>query len=168
MLSFGIRPPFSFEVFLGKCGDLIPEKDIGILKDVSLGNDGIKNKKFAFLQSWNDFDTDLRNELVKIRVHHNYMEASKYLRQPRYVSVETVHALTAVTRNPSVLDSEKSLDQIRWDFLEELAQGHYFDLEFLAVYSLKLRILEKWERINTADKKGLLEKILNNIILTTV
>lgn len=160
MLSFGDKPAFSFEVFLEKCGDCIPEKDFNIVKGILSKNKSTQKEKNAFLQSWNDFDTDLRNELVKIRAHRNHMDTSKYLRQPRYVSVEIVHALTAVTRNLSILDSEKSLDQIRWNFLEESAMGHYFDLEFLLVYVLKLRILGKWERINTADKAGLLEEAL--------
>ena len=45
--------------------------------------------------------------------------------------------------------------------MDELATGHYFDLDFLISYALKLLILERWERINSADKPRLLEEVLN-------
>lgn len=151
MLFFGARPPFNSEGFLDKCREFVSENDFAVLRGES---------ESVFLRRWEDFDADLRNELVKIRAHRRHIDAHKYLRQERYVSVDTVSAAVAVSRNPLILDSEKSLDQIRWDFLEDLAQGHYFDLEFLLIYGLKLRILEKWEQINTANKAGLLAEAL--------
>lgn len=160
MLSFGVKPPFSFAVFLDKCRDFVSQRDMDILKEVSLNNDGSKSEKSPLMRSWKDFDTDLKNELVKIRAQRKHIGSSKYLRRERYVAADTVSLIVAVSRNPSMLDSERSLDQIRWDFLEELVRGHYFDLEFLLVYGFKLRILEKWERINTADKRELLEQAL--------
>lgn len=160
MLFFGAKPPFSFEGFLDKCRDFISLRDMDVLEGISLQSDGIKNERFALVGRWRDFERDLRNELVKIRAHRMHIDADKYLRQPGYVSLQTVQALTAVSRIPSMLDSEKALDQLRWDFLEESGQGHYFDLEFLVVYGLKLRLLEKWQRIDTADKAGLLAEVL--------
>jgi len=52
------------------------------------------------------------------------------------------------------------LDEIRWKALDELATGHYFDLEFLVTYTLKLRILERWEKIHSADGTTLLMQAL--------
>jgi hypothetical protein len=66
----------------------------------------------------------------------------------------------AAYRNPSILESERYLDQEKWNFLDSLAAGHYFDRDFLIVYGLKLAVLEKWERVRTADKKALLDKAL--------
>ena len=36
-----------------------------------------------------------------------------------------------------------------------------FDLDFLIVYALKLLILERWEKVNSADKAALLKEVLN-------
>jgi hypothetical protein len=52
------------------------------------------------------------------------------------------------------------LDEARWRMLEELCVGHYFDLDFLIIYALKLLILERWQRIRTADGGRLLEEVL--------
>jgi len=32
-----------------------------------------------------------------------------------------------------------------------LSMGHYFDLNFLIIYALKLGILERWARVDSAD-----------------
>lgn len=63
-------------------------------------------------------------------------------------------------RNPSILEAERMLDGERWCMLDELSLGHYFDIDFLIVYALKILILERWERIRTADSTGKLQEIL--------
>jgi len=59
-----------------------------------------------------------------------------------------------------IKEAEKSLDEARWKFLDELSFGHYFDLDILIVYVLKLLLLERWGKINTADKTKILEGAL--------
>jgi len=41
------------------------------------------------------------------------------------------------------LEAESLLNRARWQFLEQLEVGHYFDVERLVVYSLKLQLLER-------------------------
>jgi hypothetical protein len=41
------------------------------------------------------------------------------------------------------LEAERLLNRARWQFLEELEVGHYFDVERLVIYSLKLQLLER-------------------------
>jgi hypothetical protein len=62
--------------------------------------------------------------------------------------------------NASPLDAEKNLDEIRWKALEELATGHYFDLDALITYAYRLLILLRWEQIRTADGTALLAQAL--------
>jgi hypothetical protein len=66
----------------------------------------------------------------------------------------------AAILNASPLDAEKALDETRWKALDELATGHYFDLDFLISYALKLRILERWEKIQGAEGTVLLHQAL--------
>ena len=40
--------------------------------------------------------------------------------------------------------------RLRWEFIEQEEAGHYFDLDFLILYFLKLQILE---RLVSFDKK---------------
>jgi hypothetical protein len=64
--------------------------------------------------------------------------------------------------NTSILDAEKTLDEIRWKAIEDLSTGHYFDLDLLITYAYKLLILQRWENIREADKTILLEHALQH------
>lgn len=160
MLHFNGRAPFGFEKFLKNCLTFIPEQDFEILKTASIDGEYVFKNIHSILREFQEFDTDLRNELAKIRASHKHEDASKYLRRERYIEPPIAHLAMNAHRSPSPLEGERILDEARWQKLEELSFGHYFDLEFLLIYALKLLILERWERIYTADKVGLLEETL--------
>lgn len=159
MLHFGATPPFSFERFLEMCLDKISDEDIRLValtKDACLyaGNQ-------PALKGWSAFDTALRNELVKIRASSKHLDPFQYIRGQDYIEPYIAHIAMNARRSLSILEAERLLDQGRWHKLDELAVGHYFDLDFLIVYALKLLILERWGRISTADKSRLLNEVLN-------
>ncbi len=164
VLIFNGQPPFSFESFLQLCRGLIPDRDIEIIKITSEKPGYIYKGKQTVLKGWFSFETALRNEFVKIRASHRHIDPAPYLRQDGYTGPSLFHAVMSAHRNPSLLESERALDQERWNFLEELERGHYFDIDFLIVYAFKLLILERWERINAADKIRLMEGVLAKIV----
>ena len=112
------------------------------------------------LKKWNAFDKALRNELVKIRAAHKKLDPLKYMRYEGGADPSITHIAAHAFRTPSLLEGEKILDQARWNFLDELAIGHYFDIDFLTVYANKLLIMERWEKINTLDKVKALEEAI--------
>lgn len=162
MLHFGTKPPFSFGKFLEICRGLISASDIDTLKISTIIEGGVDEKINPTLKKWHAFDTSLRNELVKIRALRKRLEPLKYIREGGYTDPSVAHIALHAYRSPSILEAEKILDQERWRFLEELAIGHYFDIEFLMVYANKLLILQRWEEINTLDKTRALEELLSN------
>ncbi len=159
MLHFAAKPLLSFEKFLAACQGLIPEEDIGILGLSSL-NQGQGESALPVFKKWRAFDASLRNELAKIRALHRREGPLKYLRQEGYSEPSIAHTAMSALRNPSILEAERFLDSVRWQFLDELAVGHYFDLDCLVIYAHKLLLLEKWARIDSADKPALLEEVL--------
>ncbi|MEW6101578.1 MAG: DUF2764 family protein [Candidatus Omnitrophota bacterium] len=161
MLHFGNKPPFSFEKFLNICQGLILEEDLVILKRISRSGEYEDKEAHPALRAWYDFDTDLRNELVKIRAGHKKIEPAKYLRKDGFIESAVSHLAWNAHRSTSLLEGEKILDAGRWNKLEELSLGHYFDLDSLIIYAVKLLILERWERINSADKERLLAQTLS-------
>lgn len=160
MLHFGMKPPFSSERFIEYCARLIPESHTTILKKASIRGEYLGQDAHPTLKKWQDFDTLLRNELVKVRASYLHTDPNKYLRQDRYAPTYITHIALNAHRLPSILDAEKALDEERWRFLDGLTFGHYFDLDFLLIYYLKLLILERWERLNSADKTKVLEEAL--------
>ena len=161
MLHFGGKAPFSFGKFIKTCKNLVSERDSSALRAIPQINKYADDEAgYAILKKWRDFDTTLRNELVKIRSSRKKVDPAKYLRESGYADPSVTHIAISAHRNPSVLEAEKILDQERWRHLDELASGHYFDIDFLIIYGFKLLILEKWERILTVDKSRTLEDAL--------
>jgi hypothetical protein len=162
MLHFPAKPPFAFEKFLQICADFIPRNDADMLKSFPLPDIYDYAFKQPTLEKWLAFDIALRNELVKIRASRRKIEADKYLRKDGYTEYFIAQIALSAYRSPSIIEAERILAQERWHKLDELATGHYFDIDFLIVYAIKLLILERWHRINTADKSRILEDILQN------
>lgn len=159
MLHFQAKPPLSFAQFIEICKDKISASEIQLIE--SLGRGRVFDFLHPALKKWCAFDIALRNELVKIRASRKHIDPLKYLRGDGYTGADIAHIAMSAYRMPSILESEKFLDEERWRRLDELAVGHYFDLDFLIVYALKLLILERWERIGSADKPALLKEVLN-------
>jgi len=163
-LQFNTKPPFSREDFLAKCKGLVPERELavlsGICREESVFPDQTQAK--GILVKWVRFETILRNELVRARASRKKIDPSGFLRQPDDFDAQIGHLAMAAYRNASILDAEKMLDQARWDFLESVSSGHYFDFDVLAAYVLKLKILERWDNLRKADKESLFNRAIAN------
>jgi len=155
-LNFGMKPPFSFERFLKVCQGFISEEDFLLLSNLPITIDEYsKSVSHPTIERWLAFDTTLRNELVKIRAYSKKIDAAKYLRGENHIDVAISHIAMSSHRSASILEGEKILDEARWQALDDLGFGHYFDMDSLILYAYKLKILERWEKIYTQDKEKL-------------
>jgi len=161
MLHFGARPPFSYTRFLKMAEGLIPETDIELFSRLPrLDVESMPSVQNETIDRYFEFEKMLRNELVRVRSQRRHLDPAKYLRGDGYTELTITHLIQNALRNPSIIEAEKMLDAARWEFLDGLAAGHYFDTEFLTVYAYKLLLLERWERIRAADQPRLLEEAL--------
>jgi len=164
MLNFAAKTPFSLEVFFAKCKGLIADTNLEILrnacsKDIDFLNMTAKGR----LKEWVNFEVALRNELARIRARGKKIDPAKFIRLPDYPQFQISRVALAAQRHSAyVLEAEKILDQERWDFLEQLSFGHYFDFDFLLIYALKLKILERRDQIEKADKPRLFNSLALN------
>jgi hypothetical protein len=161
MLHFGMKPPFSFERFLEVCRPFTPERDYHVILTLPQSQQYPQSgEKNLFVRRWVAFDTALRNELVRVRAAKKHVDPAAYLRPAEYEGPSLAPSVLAAGAHPSILDAEKTLDETRWDALNELVTGHYFDLDVLITYAYQLLILERWENIRNADGKTLLSQLL--------
>jgi len=161
MLTFGAEAPLSYDKFLSLCQGLIPEKESILLKSLpTLKTEPGFGAIPPVLKKWFDYQRSLGNELVKIRASRKHIDPAKYIRGDEYSPAAISRFAISAYRNPSILEGERMQDQARWQTLSELSFGHYFDLDFLVIYALKLLILEKWQRINHADPSRALEEAI--------
>lgn len=136
---------------------MIPAEDLQVLERINLG-EPLKN--YQTINRWLEFETTLKNELVKIRAVRKKIDPAKYLRPDGSAGIALHHVALAAQRNPSPLEAEKILDRQRWDFLDELSFGRYFDLDCLIIYAYKLLILVRWEKIESVNKEKLIEDLI--------
>lgn len=163
MLHFTANPAISLENFLERCAELIPERDFKFIQQViSTDAYALDLSGNSILLKWKEFDLALRNELARARSARKKISADKFLRQGASFDINITHIAQTSLRQNSILEAERYLDVERWAVLDELASGHYFDLDFLIVYALKLVILERWVKIGSADKSKMAEKVLSN------
>lgn len=155
VLNFEGNAPFTFEFFLNKCRDFIPRKDWETL--TRLSPESLWQQKDETARKFLAFEVLLRNELVYLRAVRKKVAPEKYIRPDGPSGSSIHHIAVAALRNPSPLEAERILDRARWEFLEELSLGHYFDRAFLIIYGLKILILERWEKVNKADKGALVK-----------
>lgn len=161
MLQFHSAPPFSFADLLKRCQGLVPDKDRAVLENLPQPKDYGKRPLInALVGKWVAFDTNLRNELARIRAARRHLDPAPYLRPGSAEEAFMAQEAANIHRRPSPQEAETMFDQLRWKALDDLSAGHYFDLEALIIYAYKLLILERWARIRAADKAKLLEKTL--------
>ncbi len=162
-LSFSSKMPFGLEEFFAKCKDLIPETEIQILRGICCQDAYcLPEATEGTLKKWVNFEVALRNELVRARAARKKIDPLKFIRFPDYPEAQISHVALAAYRSTLILEAEKILDQQRWDFLEHLSFDHYFDFDYLLIYALKLKILERWEKIQKADKETLFNQAVLN------
>ena len=55
------------------------------------------------------------------------------------------------------------MDKIKWDYLDEYTFFHYFTIEKVISYVLKILITERWIKLDSETGKTLLNKLLNEL-----
>ena len=64
----------------------------------------------------------------------------------------------------SPIHAEHVLNNARWDYLENLKTGHYFDLEILVIYYLQLQILQRISHFKAEEGFKKYQSIYSDII----
>lgn len=161
VLQFGMKPPFSYKQFLDMCHRRIPEPDYALLSSLPQAPEYPASEKVQkTIRKWIDFDTAMRNELVKIRAQKIHRDPATSLHGGVFGDPFLATSAAAVMGNPSLLEAELALDEERWNALERLATGHYFDVDLLITYAYKLLILIRWENVRNADAARMLHCVL--------
>jgi hypothetical protein len=145
MLHFGMKPPFSYSDFIEECGCELSRDEIPLLK------------------KWEIFDKGLRNELVRTRAVKKGKDPNKYLRGDGGLDPFIAPLAHWAVNQDSPMEAEGYLDKMRWEKIEEIKKGHYFDIEYLAAYGLQLKILERWHRINSGEGVKVLERLAGKL-----
>ena len=144
------EPPVSSDDMQEVCRRFMTERDYEGLAASVLDPDA--GEAPGICRQFHAWERSLRNRLVTLRAAEQDLEESRYLREYPDVSGTAAVAGEAMGK-ATPLEAELFLDSRRWACIEDLAYGHFFDVEFLRAYRLKLQLLER--RALLEEQRGL-------------
>ena len=142
LLQFGETATLNRKSFLEEAEKWLGGGDFSVLLEADINDFSEGQNLPEILSDYREFERELRSELSLLR------EALKAKREYKISP-----ALSSIVSEENPLDIEKKLLHFRWKFIEEKEEGHYFDLEFIILYCLKLQILERLFTFN--KEKGI-------------
>lgn len=136
----------------------------------------------TFIREWFSFDLNLRNVLTALNCRKfNYKTENQLIKTKQ----STVYDLLANNRfkadlfeeemscadiifriaemDKSMIEKEKMIDTLKWNWLDEHTFFHYFTIEKILGFILKLQITERWIKLDAETGKQLLQKLLNEL-----
>lgn len=147
-LEFEKTPPITKSEFLSECKKWLDADDFKKLAGIDISDIEIRPRDLPIIKEWKSFDLALRKGLGEIR---ETRKKSLHEKIPvRFMDV---------FEEPTPLLMERKLEKKRWDFIEEKEFGRHFDINALALYFLKIQILERLAVFEEEKGKARFERL---------
>ena len=172
LLSYDNRDAADPDEFIESLRDHLTDADLRIVEratiEAPLDDDATGNET---VHAWIEFERGLRNAIVRLRAGRKMVDPSQFVRADRSGgegsdSVEIGEAVRDAWNQESPLSGEDTLNQTRWRFLDALEVNHFFDLDLIIVYYLKLQILARRRGFDRKDGEArfveITERIMND------
>ena len=179
-LIYGQTPSMSSLAFKELAKTLLDEGDAALMDLLDLdpqplkaGEEGPSYADNAhasgsdFIDRWREWERTLRLNLARHRSIKTKRENSAPVEPPVFPADAAAAAVKAVVATESPLDGEILIDKARWNAIEVLQGGDYFDRNTIFAYFLKLVLLERRASFKTdagfAEYKSLYASILERV-----
>ena len=112
------------------------------------------------MSSWFSFNLTVNNRLAALTARKFKMEVAPLIVGDTEVceilrtsnardfglgsEVEYLEQLVKISETSELLDRERKIDQLRWDWMEEATFFDYFTVERLFVFLQQLEMIERW------------------------
>jgi len=133
-LTFGQESYIDRELFLDQAKMWLSDKDFSSVSGVSLNDFYPRDGDNEVLAKYKNFERTLREEIASFRKNES----------------QTGTSFNLNLSQGTPLEIERRLLNLRWEFIESLEEGHFFDLEILVLHFLKIQLLE---RLLTFDRE---------------
>jgi hypothetical protein len=132
-----------------------------------------------FLREWFEFDLDVKNIVAGFNVRKHKLNGEKvYIGDNNVVQAvrkstlkdfglsndfDYMEKLITVYENENLLEKEKAMDTMRWDFLDDRNTFNYFTVEVLLAYIIKLQLVQRWLEMDYETGKEMFRKLLDQL-----
>ncbi|MDX8339103.1 DUF2764 family protein [Draconibacterium sp. IB214405] len=161
-------------------------------KDVDVGAENILTTLFyeyaldcsnSFLQQWFRFELNLKNLFTAfnckqynhdVEIHLLQVEGEdlvysllidKKLKADYFEDLLPYHEelFKIAESNLELIEREKAIDKIKWEYLDENTFFHFFTIEKILAFTIKLLLIERWMKLDTQTGKQLLNKLIDEL-----
>lgn len=158
-LRWGEAPPLSREDFLAQARTWLSAADSAALAAAAARDEAVTAHPAG--ARWWQWETALGNALAAARAARLGRDATPCLRGTEIAESYVRAAVQEAVKFDDALKAELTIDQLRWQFYEELAAAHSFDFEAALSYVLRLGLLERWARFDVARGRHVFEQQVN-------
>jgi len=136
----------------------------------------------TFIQQWFSFELNLKNVLTALNCRNfNYKTENQLIKtknskvhdllinnqfkpnlyEEEMSCAEIIFRIAELDKN--MVEKERMMDNLKWEWLDEHTFFHYFTIEKILGFLLKLQIIERWIKMDAETGKQLLNKLLNEL-----
>lgn len=131
-----------------------------------------------FLKAWFEFNLNLNNVLVAITCKKHGMDTKKYIVGQNEVAealrtsnardfgvtdlFEQFEEVARIAELHDLLEREKRLDALKWNWLEEHTFMHAFSIERILAFWLQSELLQRWEGLTTEKGKQVFRDMMDD------
>jgi hypothetical protein len=136
--------------------------------------------KNTFIAEWYNFEQNLRNILTAYNCRNNDITIENQLigvgdLQTKLIKssardfgidndeLESADIVFKALETRDLLEQEKKIDMLRWDLLSQNSFFHYFSIEKLFVFLIKLSIAERWISLDKTKGLELFKELLSSL-----
>ena len=139
-LSFYKPQAISKAEFSSRCSSYLNKYDFEVTQSIISGNPNEAARSLKVVDEWLNWDMELKAALAGLRAKAKGLAESLDVAKQGAKASSYNLAMNAFSA-ASPMDADEMLEITRWRRLESLEHGQYFNLEWLALYCLKLKIL---------------------------
>ena len=155
------------------------DKDVDKKRLTQLYYDFILKSKNGFISDWFEMEINFKNIFSAFNCRKHELPIEDELIEFNYVSEAItksnsrdfglsaeypyIDQLLSIYEIEDLLQREKAIDMLKWDWLDEGTFFNYFTVEKLISYYIKLQMIERWINLDPETGKEMFEKLIKDL-----
>lgn len=135
--------------------------------------------KNEFIASWFEFNLILTNVLVannclkygidrnKAIIGHSEIIDSIRISNAKDFGISTIFPeideMVRIAEEPDFYERERKIEILKWNWLEDKGFFHFFDMEYLFIYLLKVEMLQRWVILAKASGGEIFREMISKL-----
>lgn len=109
------------------------------------------------------FDRDPEEELIGNNFVTEAIKRSSAKDFGLDVELNYAGSVIQIAEKENLLTREKNIDQFKWDQINELTLFHYFSIEVVIAYILKLKMIYRWMSLDEKTGREMFERLIDEL-----